>query len=150
MQQFRNIEEAYDICLTQGNIIPTEEIDHDRIRLTLRLIEEDIETAKDAMQKKRWNSTYKSNYDILHQLTEAFLRFDRIKVKTHLCLFTYLCLKHPELELNWDFFERVRTKRNGSLYYANPITEQDWKEVSLPFNLYINQLKNKIKEKLEK
>lgn len=150
MHQPKTIEEAYDICLTQGNIIPTEEIDQDRIRSTLRLIEEDIETSKDAIQKKRWNVAYKSNYDILYQLTEAFLKFDKMRITTHSCLFTYLCLKHPELELNWDFFERVRTKYNGIKDDAIPIIQQDWKEVSLPFNLYINQLKNKIKEKLEK
>jgi hypothetical protein len=88
-------------------------------------------------------------YDVLHQLVEAYLRFENIKVKNHLCLFVYLCVKHSELELNWDFFEKVRTKRNGIQYYGSLVTEKDWKEVTLEFDLTISLLKRKIEEKIK-
>jgi len=146
MQQFRTIEEAYDICLTQGYITPTKEIDSDRIKSTLRLIEEELKNVKDHLSKKRWEVVYNSYYNILQQLTDAFLEFDKIRIKNDYCLFTYLCLKHPELELNWDFFQKISLKQETIIKNNLLLKEQDWKEVSLPFNLYINQLKNEIKK----
>jgi len=149
MRPFETVEEAYDVCVSDGNIIPTQDIDRDKIRASLRTADEDILNAKDATDKKRWNSAYKAYYDVLHQLVEAFLKFENIKIKTHLCLFAYLCVKYPELELDWGFFEKVLTKRNGIQYYGNPVIEKDWKEVSLQFQLYIALIKKKIEEKLE-
>lgn len=149
MRQFKTVEEAHDICVAEGNVIPIDNADLEKIKSCIKISEEDLQSAKEAVGKKRWNSAYKMYYDVLHQLVEVFLRFKKVKVKNHLCLFAYLCVKHPEMELNWDFFEKVRTKRNGINYYGNPVTEKDWKEVSLEFQLNINLLKNKISEKLE-
>lgn len=142
------VEGAYDLCTTQGNFIPTAEVDEEWIRANLRIAEEDLQSAKDAVAKKRWNSAYKTYYDVLHQLAEALLRFDKMKARTHLCLFAYLCVKHPGLELNWDFFEKVRTKRNGIHYYGTPVTEKDWKEVALEFQLYVDLFKKEMGGKL--
>jgi len=149
MRQFETVEEAYDLCTAEGNIIPITDVDYAIIKASISIVEEDILNAQDAIVKKRWNSAYKTYYDVLHQLAEAYLKLENIKVRTHLCLFAYLCVKHPELELNWDFFEKVRTKRNGIHYYSNPVSEKDWKEVALEFQLYINFFKKKLKEKIE-
>ncbi|MBI2662163.1 hypothetical protein HYX11_01760 [Candidatus Woesearchaeota archaeon] len=148
MRQFETAEEAYDVCLADGNIIPIKDVSEEIIRTSLCIVEEDLQSAIDAAANKRWNSAYKTYYDVLHQLVEAFVRFDTMKIKTHLCLFTYICVKHPELELHWDFFEKVRTKRNGIQYYASLVTEKDWKEAALTFQLYIDLFKKKIEEKL--
>jgi len=65
-------------------------------------------------------------------------------------MFAYLCQKHPELELSWDFFEKVRTKRNGIQYYGTPVTYDDWKEIELQINNYIHLLIKEIEKKLQK
>jgi uncharacterized protein (UPF0332 family) len=148
MRQFETLEEAYDYCLAEGEIITISEVDKGQIKSNLRIAEEDLQSGKDSIAKKRWNSAYKNYYDVLHQLVESFLKFDNIKSRNHLCLYCYLCFKHPELELDWDFFEKVRTKRNGIHYYGSPVAEKDWKEVSLQFQLYIDLLKRKIEERL--
>ena len=148
MRQFETVQEAYDLCVSGGNIIPKDDVGKDRIKSCLLVAEEDFQSAQDSIDKKRWNSAYKMYYDVLHQLAEVFLRFEKVKVKTHLCLFAYLCVKHPELELSWDFFEKVRTKRNGINYYGNPVSDKDWKEVALQFDLYIKLLKEEINTKL--
>lgn len=149
MRQFETLPEAYDFCVAEGSIIPRSDVNRDQITACVHIAEEDLQSAQDAVKKKRWNSAYKIHYDVLHQLAEAFLQFDKIKIKTHLCLFAYLCAKYPELELNWDFFEKVRTKRNGISYYGSLVGEKDWKEVALEFRLYTNLFKEKIKEKLK-
>ncbi len=150
MQLFKNEKEACDWCLAEGNIITQEEASRERIAANLTIALEDLESAKDAVAKKRWNSAYKIYYDVLHQLAEAFLLCDNVKSRNHQCLFTYLCVKYPELELNWDFLEKVRTKRNGIHYYGTLVTSKDWKEAALQFQLYIDMLTKKVKEKIKK
>ncbi|HLC84473.1 MAG TPA: hypothetical protein VJH22_01640 [Candidatus Nanoarchaeia archaeon] len=80
---------------------------------------------------------------------EAFVRFDRIKSNNHQCLFAHLCEKHPELELDWSFLEKVRTKRNEIQYYGRPATCAEWKEIELQMMLYIKTLKTAIEQRLK-
>jgi len=143
-------EEAYNKCTAEGNIIFSLEPELDRAKSMLEIAKEQMEAAKSLAQKKLWNSTYKMHYELLHLLAETFLLCDKVKAKTHLCLFAYLCEKYPKLELDWNFFEKVRTKRNGITYYGNPVNDKDWSEVSLQFKLYIDLLKKKIEEQLQK
>jgi len=75
---------------------------------------------------------------------------DKIKSRNHLCLFAYLCEKYPALELDWNFFEKIRTKRNGIAYYGAPVNDKDWKEATVQFQLYIDLLKKEIKQGLER
>ena len=132
-----NLEESYDECLSKGMISPQEEIDIHKIKSMVEIANSDLSSIKNL--KNQWNTIYKLHYDVLRTLVEAFLRLDKIKSQNHICLFTYLCVKHPELELSWDFFEKVRTKRNGINYYGTLVIEKDWKEVALQFNLFYSQ-----------
>lgn len=77
------------------------------------------------------------------------LDLEKIKSDNHQCLFAYLCHHHPELELNWDFLEKIRTKRNGINYYGMPISFKDWKEIELQLKLYIKKLKEEIQKGIE-
>ena len=150
MRQFRNEKEACIWCTENGQILTDQEVEKERILTGVMLAEEDFIVAQEAMKKKHWNSCYKMHYDVLHQLAEAYVLIDKIKSRTHHCLFAYLCAQHPELELDWNFLEKVRTKRNGINYYGTPVQEKDWKEVTLQFQLYIRLLQERIKKYLEK
>lgn len=149
MPVFRNKNDVYDRCNAEGNIMHLESVDIGRIKTNLRIAEEDLESAKDTLSKKRWNSAYKMYYDVLHELVEAYLAFDKIKSSNHQCLFSYLCVKHPELELSWDLFEKIRTKRNGINYYSTPVTQLDWKEIEFQINLYIQCIKKAVADKIK-
>ena len=153
MPEYLTQKEAFFKCKKEGRFIVTEEIDLEKIRSTLAIAEGDIESAntlKKNLQNEssQWNSIYKLYYDALHELTESFLRFENIKIDNHQCLFSYLCEKHPELEFNWDFFEKIRTKRNGINYYGSPVNGNDWKEVELQTILYIRKLREEIEKKV--
>jgi len=153
MPKFLTQIECFNKCKREGKIIATETVDLGKIKATLAIAEGDVESgitlkkniAKDSNQ---WNSVYKLYYDALHELVEAFLRFEKVKSDNHQCLFAYLCEKHPDLEFSWDFFEKVRSKRNGINYYGAPINFNDWKEVEIQYKLYIDKLKNEILRKL--
>lgn len=144
------LNQTYDQCVAEGNIIFQEEVDLNRISSMIQIAKEDLESARFLLKNKepKFSSAYKLYYDVVHQLTEALLLFDKIKSFNHQCLFSYLCMKHPELEFDWNFFEKIRTKRNGVHYYGNPIVKKDWAETELQIGLYINTLLSKLENKI--
>ena len=143
------IEQTYDKCAAEGNIIPQDNIDINKIKSMLTIIEEYMKLSEELKTHTSYNALYNINYNIIHMLTEALLRFDKAKSTNHQCLFAYLCIKHPELELDWNFFEKIRTKRNGINYYGTPVNKEDWKTIELQSALYINALYKKLKEEIK-
>ncbi len=153
MGKDRSVENVYNACSGEGSFLETE-IDTDKIKIMLQIAEMDFISAESlektgAKELMHWNAIYKLYYDVLHTLVEAFILLDKIKVRTHECLFVYLCYKHSQLELDWNFFEKVRTKRNGSLYYGTVIKSTDWLDVKIQMKLYISSMKKAIKERLK-
>jgi len=149
MQESKELEDVYDRCIASGYLSDCDVINVGKISKNVLLSEEFLASARDAIKKKLWNAGYNSFYDALHLLIEAFLIFDKTKSYNHQCLFAYLCLKHPELEFDWNFFERARMRRNGINYYAELVTENMWKEDSLQFELYISLLRKEIQKRLK-
>ncbi len=154
MRKPETLQERCTRCKTDGSFLLLAEPTAEQVSTMLKLSCDDLQAAKDwAKQSPKegphWNALFKIHYDILHQLSEAFILFDRMKVKTHECLFAYLCEKHPELDFSWEFLESIRIKRNRSIYYGEPVQYIDWKRVELQLNLYINTLKKMIEKKLK-
>jgi len=151
--KYLTLKEAFDKCRIEGKFIPRKGVDTDKIKSMVEIALADLESGKEikktiSKQSKQWSTVYKLHYDVLHELVEAFLHFDNIKSDNHQCLFAYLCEKHPKLELDWDFFEKVKTKRNGINYYGIAAMQEDWKEIEVQIYLYINVLKKEIKKRI--
>ena len=98
----------------------------------------------------QWSIVYTLHYDSLRELAEALVVFQNKKIANHQCLFAYFCTHYADLELDWDFFEKIRTKRNGIEYYGSLAVHQDWKEVELQWELYFSALQRIVAEKLKK
>lgn len=142
-------EEAYQKCESGGAFLPQCEVDLRKIKSMLQIVEEDLKTIDELKSKQdRFNTVYKLSYDVLHTLTEAFSMFDKVKSANHQCLFAYLCCQHSELELDWNFFEKIRTRRNGIHYYGSSIDQKDWNEIKVQAMVYINTLKRVVMERL--
>ena len=147
-------KKIYEKCENEGSFLPINEIEIGKIKSMLKIALTDLKSTKKWIinakkDEGEWNAIFKINYDALHLLVEAFILFDKLKITTHKCLFIYLCEKHLKLELDWNFFEKIRTIRNGSVYYGKLITYKDWEEIQLQLDLYINSLKKEIELKLE-
>ncbi len=154
MHKKRNEELIFGACLEEGSFTSLENIDIDQIKGIMNVAQVDLETMmfwkKQAPKESgQWNAILKLSYDVLHAYSEAFLQLDKIKARTHECLFAYLCKRHPELELSWEFLDKIRTMRNRSLYYGKPAEYDDWKSVELPIDLHISVLRKAIEKKIE-
>lgn len=154
MPEYMTQQEAFLKCKKEGKIIIREDTDKEKIQKMIIIADGDRDAAitlKKSIPKEsnQWNGVYKLSYDALHQLAEAYLFFDKVKVDNHQCLFAYLCEKYSKLELHWEFLEKVRTKRNGIQYYGTCIRYEDWKEVELEFQLSLKLLREAVKERLK-
>ncbi len=153
MLKDRTLDGVFTGCSVEGSFSPLAKADADQARSMFDVALVDFETVREwskkaAKESGQWNAIYKLAYDVLHTLSEALLVFDKIKARTHECVFAYLCKKHPELDLDWNFFEKVRTTRNRSIYYGQPISYDSWKELETQMILYINTLKKAIEQKI--
>lgn len=153
MRKPKTLEETYDTCIAGGHVNDITEVNHDKIKSLLQNADICLGTAtiviKAISQKdKEWMSVYLNHYDALRIHAEAFLLFDKLDIPNHECLFACLCVKHPELEFDWEFLNNVRKKRNGVNYYGDHINYDNWRSAELQFKLYISTLKKEINKKL--
>jgi hypothetical protein len=126
-------------CKKEGNIMYLEEVDIDKIQSMIHIAKNDL-LAADFLCKKKisWSSTFKLYYDVIHELVDAYARLKKVKTKNHQCLYVYIC--DVDEELNFAFFEKLRTKRNGINYYGEHFDEADFKELKLEIDLTIKYL----------
>ncbi len=149
MPRYKTLKERYKQCETEGQFRIREQVNDQEIidfTTNAEIYIKGAEIIAKTLKPKdhSWMSVYVNYYEALRIYVEAFLFKNKIKIPNHQCLFAYLCFKYPKLEFNWDFFEKVRTKRNGAHYYGGRITYEDWKEVEVQMKLYINALKDRI------
>jgi hypothetical protein len=81
----------------------------------------------------------------LRELCEALIRCDGFKISNHQGVFAYICVKYPKLDLDWSFFEKIRTTRNRNKYEGSDISQQDWKAVELQMKLYVTTIHKALK-----
>lgn len=153
MPKLKTLEEAYDFCLTQGNLKNLEEINLEKIRSLLQNANTNLSSAQilaKSLNKNslEWLNVFTLSYEAFRIYAGALLLFQKMDASNHLGVFSALCLKYPELELDWPFLERMRTKRNGLNYYGESVNYQEWKLVELQLNLYLSLLKKEIEKRL--
>ena len=64
-------------------------------------------------------------------------------------MFAFIILNFPDLELDWNFFERIRIVRNENKYQGTDITKEMWMKAELQIDLYISVIKKELEEKLD-
>ena len=146
-------DERFDLCTNTDQFNKREDIEVDKIRSMMALALNDLAYTQirepKADMKKECSTVFKLHYDCLRELSEAYLMFDRIKVSSHECLFVYLCVRYKELELDLNFFDKIRTARNGIQYYGTPIDMDYWAKNKVQLNLYIQTIKKAIETRLK-
>lgn len=151
-QDIDNLEDTFDSCVIKGLIKEKHEIDYELIKSLKKIAVSGInfikEKSKDiSKSSKDWTFVFRDYYESLRCLIEAYLLFDKIKVDNHQCKNAYVCYKHPELKLDWEFLETIRLKRNFINYRGQLINYEDWKKFELQFELHIKILIEAIDKK---
>ncbi len=149
-----HLDKTYKLCMSTGSI-KEKAIDIELIKSLKIVAERGLEfinsTSKDISRDSTyWTFVFRDHYESLRGLIEAYLLFEGIEVDSHQCKNAYICFKHPELELDWEFLETIRLKRNAINYRGQLLKYEDWKMLKLKFELHINALKKEIEKKLEK
>lgn len=148
-----NVQDIYRQCKSMG-MLKEKAVDTELIRSLATVAEKGhafIKGTSKQIPKEStdWTFVFRDYYEALRGFIEAYLLFDGIEADSHQCKNAYLCVKHPELELDWTFLETVRLKRNAINYRGLLLTYADWNRMKLPFELHISLLKRKIGERLE-
>lgn len=149
-----SLEETYDKCIATGNIKEKAEIDTELIRSIKKVALTGLEFIKKqttglSKESTDWTFVFREHYESLRGLIEAYLLFDMIKADSHQCKNAYLCLKHPELDLDWNFLETIRLKRNAVNYRGQLLKYTDWKLFEMKFTLHINKISEEIENKIK-
>src|SRR3989338_11173248 len=153
MRKSKTKEESYESCQSGGFFINLRFVNKQRVKSLIRNADTNVNSAKKlaetlSEEDEGWMNVYTMHYEALRICIEALMIFDKIVSKNHECLFSYLCMKKPELNPDWDFFQKIRTKRNGANYYGERISYEDWKSVEVQVKMYISTLKKEIEKLL--
>ncbi len=148
-----NLNETYKLCMSTGKI-KEKSVDVELIKSLKLVAEKGLEFIKNKSKDIPTNSTdwtfvFRDYYESLRGLIEAYLLFDGIEADNHQCKNAYLCFKHSDLELDWEFLETIRLKRNAINYRGQLLQYADWKIFKMKFELHINALKKEIEQKLD-
>ena len=96
-----------------------------------------------------WTFVFRDYYEALRTFIEAFLLFDQIEAESHQCKNAYICFKYPQLELDWEFLELVRLKRNAINYRGEFLRFEDWNLLKINFNLHLGKIRTIIQDQLK-
>lgn len=148
------LEKTYDRCVCEGNIKEKNTIDTELIKSLKNVAEKGMAFIKEKSKtipkdSTDWTFVFRDYYESLRGLIEAYLLFDRMTADSHQCKNAYICQKHPELELDWEFLETARLKRNAINYRGQMLKHDDWNLLKLKFELHISKLSKEIENKLK-
>src|SRR3989338_6376940 len=148
-----DLEQTYDKCIAAGNIKEKQFVDIELIKSLKQVARAGLifikAKSKDIKKDSTdWTFVFRDYYESLRGLIEAFLLFDKIEADSHQCKNAYICFKYPEIEMDWNFLETVRLKRNAINYRGQFLKHDDWNKLILPFNFHSNLLTKKIDEKV--
>lgn len=147
-----NLDKAYQLCKSTGSI-REKYVDMELIKSLKNVAEKGLDfvnrLSKDIPKDSTdWTFVFRDYYESLRGLIEAYLLFEGIEADNHQCKNAYICFKHPELELDWEFLETIRLKRNAINYRGQLLKYDDWKLLKLKFDLHINSLSKEIEKRL--
>ena len=148
-----NLDRTYSKCASHGSF-REKIIDRELVKSLKNVAEKGLEFINSISKNipkdsSDWTFVFRDYYESLRGLIEAYLLFDGIEADNHQCKNAYICFKHPELELDWEFLETIRLKRNAINYRGQLLKYEDWKILRMNFELHINALKKEVKRKLE-
>lgn len=147
-----SLDKTYKFCMSTGSI-KEKYVDVELIKSLKLVAEKGLEFINSRLKdipkdSTDWTFVFRDHYESLRGLIEAYLLFDGIEADHHQCKNAYICFKHTELELDWEFLEMIRLTRNAINYRGQLLKYDGWKMLKLKFELHIDVLKKELENKL--
>ena len=148
MPKERTPTEIYEELVTKGSYEEAH-LDIDEVTKIKNMAIEDYAFGKSLrkMEKPNWRVIFNLHYDVLRELCDQLMRFQKQKTSNHQGVFAFIILNFPELELDWTFFEGIRTARNRNKYQGMDISKELWNKIALQVDLYISTLQKEIEQR---
>lgn len=148
------LENVYERCEISGFIKEKNEVDIELLKSLKKVADAGLNFINDKSKSidhdsTDWTFVFRDYYESLRGLIEAYLLFDKVEAERHQCKNAYICSKHPELELEWDFLETIRLKRNRINYRGELLNYSDWNQFEQKFEKHIKKLKEELDKKIE-
>lgn len=126
-------------------------LDKAEIEKSMQMALEDYDYGKSLrkLPNQNWRVIFNVHYDVIRELCGQLMRFKLQKTGNHQGLFAFIMLEFPELDMDWKFFESIRTIRNQNKYRGADITKEMWKRSELGIDLYISILKKELEKGLK-
>src|SRR3989344_5349263 len=147
-----NLEETYKICKSSGKF--KEKFKYIELIKSMKDISERglkfiKDKSKDIIKESEdWTFVFRDYYESLRSLIECYLLFEGMEADNHQCKNAYICFKHSELELDWNFLETIRLKRNSINYKGQLLKYNDWQMFKINFELHLNILQRELNKKI--
>ena len=151
MPKEKTPEEVYDELATQG-LYEEAHFDKDEVEKVKGITIEDYEFGKGLRKMKtpNWRVIFNIHYDVLRELCDQLMRSKKQKTSNHQGLFAFIILHFPDLEMDWNFFEKIRTVRNQNKYKGADIGKETWKEIEAQMDIYISTVSKVLEVKLRR
>ncbi|MGV8161833.1 MAG: hypothetical protein ACP5N2_00695 [Candidatus Nanoarchaeia archaeon] len=147
-----SLEKTYNLCLSNGYL--KEKYKDCELAISLKEASgkglKFIDNASKSIAKEsdEWTFIFRDYYESLRMLIEAYLLLEGFEAEHHQCKNAFICFRHPELNLDWEFLEIIRLKRNALNYRGNFLNYDSWILLKPKFILHLTLLKNEIENKL--
>ncbi len=143
-------EKVYDELAAKG-LYEEAHLDKDEVGKVISMALEDYAFGRKlrTVEKPSWRVVFNIHYDVFRELCDQLMRFKKQKTSNHQGLFAFIILNFPELELGWEFLERIRTVRNQNKYKGCDISKEIWGSAEFQMDLYISTLKKEIERRLK-
>ena len=145
------LDKVYNQCVIEGLLQKPEQIDNEKAKSLLDIVEQDLDTLKDIIpimeKKKNFGMIWKNQYEIVRQLVQGILIFEKVKSENHQCMFAHLC--KGKKDIDWETVETIRLLRNGVHYQGRPVSAEIWKEYKVKFEVYIRTFIRILRDKLD-
>jgi hypothetical protein len=95
-----------------------------------------------------FDALYNAYYDILVKLCHLIVKTQNITTESDQAVFAFIAVKFPELELDWGVLESLRIKQQERQHNNHEILKDEWKQLELQFEIYIQTLTKELEKKI--
>lgn len=114
----------------------------------------DLKSLKEITQPLEKQQNYRLlwsiRYRILQSLAYSIVSLEKVHLSSDECLFSYICVKHEDWEIDWESLEHMRVLEDAIRTDGKAITADTWQQSKLKFELYTQMFVQILTEKLEK